>query len=200
MYFFTHLIISKVLYQHFSTELELDKQAFAYGNIKPDLPSSHRNHHTLENCLFTVCDYSNILINDKKSTKNQSILLGEICHYVCDFFCYYHINEEIHNKKLHHFLYELNLHHKLLQIRFMRKLKIFPSEMEPIKGMHSIILEMRKAYFSQSPCRKRDIDFAFLTSVWVCESILYFMKYSSDPAKEVELARYSLLTTDGSSL
>ena len=76
MYFFTHLIISKVLYQHFSKEMELDKRAFAYGNIKPDCPTPQRNHHTLENCFFTVCDYSNILIDEKVSIKNRSIRLG----------------------------------------------------------------------------------------------------------------------------
>ena len=121
MYFFTHLMISKLLYQHFSNEFELNKRAFAYGNIKPDLPSSLRNHHTLENCLFTTCEYSSQLMNEPVSLIHFSTQMGEICHYICDFFCYYHLNEEIHNKNLHHFFYEVSLHHELLRLFFHKK-------------------------------------------------------------------------------
>ncbi len=89
MYFFTHLFIAKVLYQHFAGEVELNKRAFLFGNIKPDLPSATRNHHTLENCLVTVSERADQLMEEEVSLVDFSVSLGEICHYVCDFFCYY---------------------------------------------------------------------------------------------------------------
>jgi len=200
MYFFTHLFISKILYQHFAGEVELDKRAFTYGNIKPDIPSPDRNHHTLENCLSTVCDYSDRLMDDEVTLLEFSVRLGEICHYVCDFFCYYHLNEEIHNKRFHHFLYELRLHIELFRIRFKKRYKIMASGMGPRKDIQLIILEMRKAYFLEPQCMRRDIDYAFSAAVWTCESIIYHLKYSSILAKEAELALYSLLTVEGGRL
>ena len=186
-------MISKLLYQHFSNELELDKRAFSYGNIKPDLPSLTRKHHTLENCLFNTCEYSSKLMNESVSLVHFSTQMGEICHYICDFFCYYHLNEEIHNKNLHHFFYEVSLHHELLRLLLKKKLKVVPSMQEPRKGINSIILEMRKSYCSQPPCKKKDIDYAFQTSVRACESIIYSLKYSSALARNIDFEPSSSL-------
>ena len=186
------------MYRHFAGEVELDKRAFAYGNIKPDIPSKNRIHHTLENCLFTVCDYSNQLMDEEETSLEAfSVRLGEICHYVCDFFCYYHLNEEVYGEKLHHFMYELKLHHELLRIWLKHKLKLMPSKMEPRRDIYSIVLDMRKVYFSQPGGMKRDIDYAFEASVWTCESIIYFMKYFSDLTEDVKPELYSLLAAEG---
>ena len=200
MYFFTHLFISKVLYQHFAGEVELNRRAFAYGNIKPDLPSQQHNNHTLENYLFTVCGLTNQLMHEELPEEDFSIHLGEICHYVSDFFCYYHVNEELHNKKIRHFFYELRLHHKLLHINSKQRFKVFPGRMQPRRDICSIILEMRKAYFSQPESMIKDIEYAFSTSVWICGSIIYFLKYSSDFTEEFEIEPYSLPAKKGGSL
>lgn len=196
MYFFTHLLMSKALYQHFAEEVKLDKRAFSYGNIKPDLPSPTRNHHTLDNCLATVCDKANQLMEEEVSIKDFSVLLGEICHYVCDFCCYYHFDEELHNKKFQHFSYELKLHWKLCIDSYM----LTPSKMQPRKDINSIVLEMRNTYSATPQSMQRDIDFAFTTAVWTCESIIYFIKYTSEIAEEAELALYSFLLEKGGSL
>lgn len=187
MYFFTHLYMAKVLYRHFAEEVKLDKHAFSYGNIKPDLPSHTRNHHTLDNCLVTVCNKAEQLMEEELSIEIFSVLLGEICHYVCDFCCYYHVNEELHDKSLQHFIYELKLHRKLTKDKY----KIAPSITWLRKDIKSIVLEMRKAY-NAAPCSmQRDIDYAFTTAVKVCESIFYFMMVSETVHKE-ELALNSI--------
>ncbi|MDF2870237.1 MAG: hypothetical protein K0R05_1812 [Anaerocolumna sp.] len=48
MYFFSHLLMSKVLYRHFSTVADLNKRSFAYGNVLPDLPTGSRIHQILQ--------------------------------------------------------------------------------------------------------------------------------------------------------
>lgn len=186
MFFFTHLFIADVLYQQLHKEVELDRRAFIYGNIKPDLPSTKRVHHTLDHCLTTVCVYSNELMNTEKSIKDFSLQLGEICHYVSDFFCYYHLNEELHNKNCHHFFYEIRLHMELYLLGYKKKHSLLPLKKEPTKNINSIIFKMRKSYYTQPKCLKRDIDYALFVSTWICESIIYFYHYSSDLVKEFE--------------
>ncbi|MGB8450740.1 MAG: zinc dependent phospholipase C family protein [Anaerocolumna sp.] len=201
MYFFTHLFISKTLYKHFSGELSLDKKAFAYGNIKPDISrESLHISHTLENYLFFVNEQAKQLIEKETSVKKFSINLGEICHYVCDFFCYYHLDEEIYNKKLHHFFYELRLHYELYKLYYRHKIKISSTLKEPRKNISSIILEMRRDYFLEPDSYKRDIAFAFHTTIWACESILFYMNYPSVLMKESEIETKSLLPVEGGRL
>lgn len=180
MYFFTHLYISKTLYHLFSDKVDLNKRAFAYGNIKPDLPSSHRKHHTLENYLFVVRDKSRLLINNPLTEKEYSICLGEICHYVCDFFCYYHTNDKLHQKLLKHFFYELFMHFNLIKMGIRHKLTVVPEKEEPRKDFLTIILEMRKLYFLNSMKMETDINFAFASCIWICESIFYSMQQESN--------------------
>ncbi len=200
MYFFTHLFISKVLYQHFAGEVELNKRAFAYGNIKPDIPSKNHKDHTLENYLNTVWDLTNQLIQEDLTVEEFSVQLGEICHYICDFFCYYHVLEEIYNNKLHHFYYEIRLHYKLMSMNIKQRYRVPPSNLEPRKDICSMVLEKRKAYFSQPTSMLRDIDFAFSTAVWTCESIIYYLKSSTNPMQVIKDEFYSFLAEEGGSI
>ncbi|MFA9379002.1 MAG: zinc dependent phospholipase C family protein [Lachnotalea sp.] len=197
MYFFTHLFISKVLYQHLANEVELNQRAFSYGNIKPDLPSSKRNHHTLEKCLDTVCEYSNQLRNKEMSIEDYSVRLGEICHYISDFFCFYHLSEELHDRKLHHFLYEIRLHMSLFHLKNNFKNELLSSTKEPRKNIESMILEMRMAYFSQIHHMEMDVEYALMASVWICDSIIYFSKYASDLSEESEQILYKFMFAQG---
>ena len=173
MYFFTHLFIAKALHQQLIGEIELDQQAFSYGNIKPDLPSPARVHHTMENCLPTVLELANYLMAEEVQLEEFSVILGEICHYVSDFFCYYHLNEELHNKKLKHVLYEFKLHHELYRLRFTRKITMKTTGLDPQENIEAIIKNMREDYFSQPLTLKRDLDYAFMTAALICKAIQY---------------------------
>lgn len=180
MFFFTHLYIAKVLYRHLSQQFPLDQHAFSYGNIKPDLPGEKDKHHTLEECFVTMCDISNRLMEGKLAVKDFSVGLGEVCHYVSDFFCYYHLNEELHNKNLKHFIYEVWLHLELIRKHKQYSYKVFSKNMEPRKDILSIVFDMRLFYYINPRGLRRDIDYAVLSSVWISESIICNSKNSLD--------------------
>lgn len=200
MYFFTHLCIANVIYQNISNEIPLDQKAFFYGNIKPDLPSSNRVHHTLESCLYKVCDEANQLMEPDLQTQDLSVRLGEICHYVSDFFCYYHLEENLHNQNIRHFFYEIRLHLYMKWI-ILRKTSTFtPLKKEPKENIPSMILEMRKQYMAHPRSLKRDIAHAFWTSMWICQSIIYFRKYTWDFFDEVEQALETFFLSEGGKL
>jgi hypothetical protein len=201
MYFFTHLFISKTLYRYLKREVELDKNAFAYGNIRPDISKDMHTSHTLENYLFIVNDRANQLINNKVTKHEFSIQLGEICHYVSDFFCYYHLNEDIYNKMAHHFFYELRLHLEILKMRTKHKIKLNPIEKKPRNNITSIVLDMRKDYMAEAKSYEKDMNYAFLATLWACKSILYYMNQNYMlTVNKTELKPHSLLPVKGGSL
>jgi hypothetical protein len=178
MYFFSHLYISRVLYRNFKKEVNLSKLAFAYGNVKPDLPPAcFRDKHTMDNYLFIVYDKTNQLLSSDPDVKEFSVILGELCHFVCDFFCYYHLNDRLYKKMLSHFFYEIRLHLKLCAYRFGNKIRM-PEARTPQKGLAHIIFEMRREYFSNPRSIKKDIDFAFRAAFTIFKRIIYLKEYA----------------------
>ncbi len=196
MYFYTHLYMAKVLYRHLSKEIKLDKRAFSYGNIKPDLPSPTRTHHTIEKCLNIVSDKVNSLLEEETSSKEFSLLLGEICHYVCDFCCYHHLNEEVHNKRFLHFTYELRLHWKL----FTKRYQLSPVKQHPKMDIAYIVQETRKSYLEKPRSMQTDIDSAFTSAAWAAESVIFYVNVNTVIADEAEGAFNTLLLSEGGSI
>ena len=133
MNLFTHLAFSKLIFQHVPTELSLDRSAFLYGNIKPDLtPDCIRKPHTLENYRDRVDELCRELTEGDSYLTNSamSMKLGEICHYLCDFFCYYHKDETQYFQLKRHFFYETALHFRYLKLRLLSKYKCFLSHIK----------------------------------------------------------------------
>jgi len=175
MYFYTHLYIAKELYKQLSKNILLDFDSFSYGNIKPDIPSKNRKHHTQENYLEKVSDQISILKKEEITVQEFSIQLGEICHYISDFFCYYHLNEHLHKKNLHHFFYEISMHISLITYRFEKINCIVDPNLLSSSFENPIISSfhtMFELYSTKPNSKKKDMDFALSTSLVICEKIL----------------------------
>ena len=173
MNLFTHIAISKLLYRELKDMVQLDKNSFSYGNIKPDIVKRGMNKpHTLENYLTVVCEKSEELIHTEYSIQDFSIRLGEICHYVCDFFCQYHLKDEILLSIREHSVYELKLHFKMKKITQNIDLKLGTKQLS--RDICTMIKELRKEYLSCAPDMKKDIEYAFQATAWICESLSYF--------------------------
>jgi hypothetical protein len=193
----THIAMAKMLYSNLNSIMDLDKKAFVYGNIKPDMTYKLlRNPHTLENYFLTVCSSAEKLMNDNKlSLKEFSIELGVICHYVCDFFCQYHLKDELFHRFREHFIYELKLHAVLLlNYSGNEKLKI-----ESInQNIAVIIRELRKDYSAIPASMKKDLKYALTASMSICESVYYLSdNYIKSTEKQEPDASYLSLPIAG---
>lgn len=201
MNFISHLFISKTLYDHLPKGMEIDKKAFMYGSIRPDLPSKlFQKPHTLDNYLNIVCKISNELMNNKYSLKQYSYKLGEICHFICDFFCYYHSDEAIYNKSLSHFIYEFRLHFILRRTYIKEEMKKILDVETEREDITSIISEMQKKYFLNSKSFKKDIYYSYLTALWICKSLFYFSVQFSYSNLVNEVGLYALKSVKGGQL
>lgn len=194
----THLAISKILYDHFERQMELDRSAFIYGNIKPDLSCKlMRKAHIMENYREYVCRSSGELMKDGRTLEEFSVELGQICHYVCDFFCRYHLNKEIFHNLGGHFLYELKLQYKLWKFTRKNKFELDIYSRKARKDISSIIFQMRSDYFSESVTLNKDIYYAISTAIWVCESVSYFSVQSTESVMKNEMELYPMLPMAG---
>ena len=107
--------------------VSFDENAFRYGNLKPDLTGTYLTKRHYPSIMFDeVMDKIRTFLKkytiEEHNGKDLSIDLGEICHYLTDFFCYPH-NDDIYNKSLlAHYIYEkrvaLSLRRKLTEQDF----------------------------------------------------------------------------------
>ena len=181
MNFLTHIMFSRTLYRHLSQKMDLDQKAFFYGNIKPDLsPQCFRNPHILENYLFPVYYDSNRLISQNPPSKEFSVELGVICHHICDFFCYCHLNHTIYHKLFYHLFYEIRLHLVFCSMVARKKINLKSGRKKPDENIASMVLKMRKEYMSKQRIMSKDIEYALQASLYACE-LIDFLKASYNP-------------------
>lgn len=125
----SHTRVANLLLTHIqqSTGVTFDTNAFRYGNLKPDLTGTYLTKRHYPSIMFeevkdkirTFCrKYTLHPVNGR----DLSIDLGEICHYLTDFFCYPHNDDIYHHSLLAHYIYEkrtaLCLRRSLTQTHF----------------------------------------------------------------------------------
>jgi len=173
----THLLISQILYKYISNKMnfKLDRLAFTYGNIKPDLNNKDINcSHTLDDSLDIVNRYSEDLMSRNMSIKEFSKRLGVICHFGCDYFCLYHRGGNEKKGLCEHLLYEVILHVKLLALLLKGKIKFNDYNMNE-NSLEAIVLKLQKKYNLESESLKRDI----INAIFAASQIAKLLVYSS---------------------
>lgn len=195
----THLLFSKLIFNHCSKELnfKLSKGVFMYGNIKPDIFSNDTNNsHSLEDSTNAIQEYINKLINNELTMHEFSLNLGMLCHYTCDFFCVYHRKEFTKINIFKHLIYEIQLHLKLINLLITKRLKPLKNKSFPQKDILSIILEMRKKYLQEKNSIIKDITYALSTAILISESVLHFSSIKAPNNKASTPGIYILPKTD----
>ncbi|HEY8889168.1 MAG TPA: zinc dependent phospholipase C family protein [Clostridium sp.] len=190
----THLLISQILYKYISNNMnfKLDRLAFAYGNIKPDLINKDINHsHTLEESLYSVNKYSEELMNKNISIKEFSRSLGVICHFACDYFCLYHREGNEKKGLVEHLFYEEMLHVKLITLLLTGKIE-FNDQEKPKDNVEGIALKLQEKYNSELESSTRDITYALsgalqISKLIVCSNQLYLQQKEMHISQKYQL-------------
>lgn len=109
----SHTRVANLLLAHIqqTTGVTFDANAFRYGNLKPDLTGTYLTKRHYPSIMFeevkdkirTFCQkYTLHEVNGRE----LSIDLGEICHYLTDFFCYPHNDDLYPHGLFAHYVYE----------------------------------------------------------------------------------------------
>jgi hypothetical protein len=166
------------VYEHVlkRTNFKLDYQAFAYGNIKPDLDKSCIScWHTFEDSVDVINDYAEELIESKVSVREFSEALGIICHFVCDYFCLHHGRRYWKRDPVAHGIYEVKLHAKFLKLYSSGNIKIsYKCKLE--KSLKGMVKKLLRKYNLKAKGMETDIGYALIATISICEFIVYSSK------------------------
>lgn len=171
----SHTRVANLLLAYIKSEygISFDENAFRYGNLKPDLTGTYLTKRHYPSIMFDeVMDKIRTFLKkytiEQYNGKDLSIDLGEICHYLTDFFCYPH-NDDIYNKSLlAHYIYEkriaLCLKRKLTEQDFDRWVQpIIPPLSE--QALISRIQSMHNKYKTQTVHHCIDNDLVYICQI-----------------------------------
>lgn len=109
----SHIQVANLLmnYVEQNCGVTFDQSGFVYGNLKPDLTGTYltKRHYpslwmddVMEKIRAFTEKYTIRQVNDRE----LSVDLGEICHFITDFFTYPHNDDIYAHNLLAHYIYE----------------------------------------------------------------------------------------------
>ncbi len=167
----SHTRVAKLLlaYVQENCGVTFDEAGFFYGNLKPDLTGTYITKRHYPSIMYDEVMEKLQSFLDKYTicTANSyelSVDLGEICHYITDFFCYPH-NDDIYDRNLlMHYIYEkrifLRLRHGLTHQQFENwagpvvPARSFEALEQRIEQLHH-----RYKYYTVHHCIENDLQY-----------------------------------------
>ena len=109
----SHIRVAHLLmdYVEQTCGVTFDSSGFVYGNLKPDLTGTYltKRHNPsimIDEVMDKIRAFTEKYTIGPVNGRELSVDLGEICHYMTDFFTYPH-NDDIYERNLlAHYLYE----------------------------------------------------------------------------------------------
>lgn len=125
----SHIRVANLLldYVEQTCGVTFDQSGFVYGNLKPDLTGTYltKRHNPsimMDEVMDKIRAFTEKYTIGPNNGRELSVDLGEICHYMTDFFTYPHNDDIYDHNLLAHYLYEkrvaLVIRRRLTEARF----------------------------------------------------------------------------------
>ena len=175
----SHILIGNFLCRYLNVHygILLDKKNYILGNVLPDYsPSFLVRPHYLKNNAGYVQKILQFLVSQDSAAyndKRQTRLLGILCHFYADFFCFAH-REEVVLSLPEHIRYESKLHHYFTN-HFQQLdslcFGIQPRPENSMPGLYRQFEELHAGYLSSSPSFGNDLIYALTACIEMTVSI-----------------------------
>ena len=109
----SHIRVANLLmdYVEQTCGVTFDQSGFIYGNLKPDLTGTYltKRHNPsimMDEVMEKIRTFTHKYTIGRTNGRELSVDLGEICHYMTDFFTYPHNDDIYEHNLLAHYVYE----------------------------------------------------------------------------------------------
>ena len=109
----SHIRVANLLmdYVEQTCGVTFDQSGFIYGNLKPDLTGTYltKRHNPsimMDEVMEKIRTFTRKYTIGRTNGRELSVDLGEICHYMTDFFTYPHNDDIYEHNLLAHYVYE----------------------------------------------------------------------------------------------
>lgn len=184
---FTHILMAKKIYNNLSEKfrLNLSRKYLIIGSVRPDYTKNPISHFKDDQIHFFYDKFHSLLnLNPLIEKARFSVELGEVFHYLCDYFCSAHNQEKFKENIWSHFVYERKLYKtaKRLSKNFF---KLSNSDFSQISI--SELFEYKHVNFlKQIPSHETDLFSAFEVCTIVGRKVFNEL-HLSEPLESVDL-------------
>ena len=197
----SHILIATLLYEYVKKQfgIDLEKESFITGNVLPDYRLSFLTRpHFIENNIFYVQKQIQRLLNTEHGpvsiSKKHSKLLGIICHYYTDFFCFTH-SRNFTGGLLSYLKYENDLYQYLLEHAIPIKVEELDDAPEAERRINTGFIyhafdKLHAEYLHLSP--SYDNDLAYSISACIQAIVLIAGASAVETTEEVPVGRWAL--------
>lgn len=160
-----HIYLSKLeLVFLKNTDAKDYKKSIMLGNLIPDLkPSFISVKHNVENTAEKVeLLMNNLCEKFTELTRRFVFRIGELLHYLCDYFTYPHNPELWNGSIISHIRYELKQHSELNRYILHEKYKEdvknfeFNQDIKNVDELFDEIMRIHEEYLKVTPCIQND--------------------------------------------
>lgn len=144
------------------------------GSMKPDFTNDDINHYKDESISLFYKKFGELKkIKPEENIRTFSLRLGELFHYIADFFCYAHNNKEMKDNYLQHFKYEWQLN----KFAYNTKKDIFKMNISDSfiynLNLSQIIEYEHKNYLNNKQSFKLDLMSAFKLGILLTNKLIW---------------------------
>ncbi len=163
------------------SNINISKNWLMFGSIKPDFTNDSVSHFKKDNLTNFCQKYFDLQeLNPEENLRDFSLKLGELFHYIADYFCQAHNEAELINKKLSHFKYEWQLN------KFAKKL-FERSSIDKLSddGVYDMRLSnfinyKHQDYLKRKQSFKNDLDFTFKVCILMTKKLVKEISYNNN--------------------
>lgn len=186
----SHVLLGQCLAEQLdSRDLRFHKKAFCYGNVLPDLkPSFITVRHEYRVNFDMVCRKIQRLAEKcnfiDRYTAGYWIQLGEVAHYVADYFTFPH-NEHYTGSLVEHTQYEGNLKNQLKEYILGGHAEVHFKKEVTFDSFEEVIAFIKKAhaiYAMEQRNVEEDIQFILAVCFQVMQGVIRLMEAKFAPA------------------
>lgn len=192
----SHISLSLYLINNIDSELlETHKKAFIVGSILPDCkPSFVTIRHNIEETFEMVTEFIKKLTTDYENFKRISTAycrkLGEVTHYIADYFTFPH-NDEFDGNIKDHCMYEKHLKYALKEYINSEDIcvnKDIARNFKTPDELCSFVKNLHKQYLSNKNDIASDCRYIVALCHIVVTGILHLLELSREKAVALEPA------------
>ncbi|RAK09405.1 zinc dependent phospholipase C [Halanaerobium saccharolyticum] len=184
----THKMLAYKIHDHFAKQdVWLSKMALAWGSMKPDFIEGKISHFKDETMEIFYQQFNELKeMNPDQNPYSFAVKLGELFHYIADYFCRAHNDPELNpgtlwEKTVHIFHeWKLNQHAQNLHPDFFKKELedkfVYKNDLETfIEKEHADFLDREYSF-------ENDLASAFKISVLMTNKLIYEMQLKENYA------------------
>lgn len=174
----SHLVLAEIVFIEAQNKgLALNKKSLKKGSVGPDFSPNLflKPHYFDQSYEYLQQEIKKFLFLGSRESEAFSFRLGNILHYIADYFCMAHNNQSLREALTQHLKYEFTLDQffRCNKAKLIKETPYYHTNIKALKKYFDFLERQHKAYLCLASNFERDCLYA----ITMCLGFLYLVVY-----------------------